>query len=342
MDYRRTRPGKYMPTGFAVIALMVTLSCPAFSADNRSPDPEDLVYSEEFALSPAGKLSIDVDDMDIRVETGTGAPGRVEVYITGRDRDKAEEWLERSKFEARLDGNHLLVQSRDPDSAIFGFGNLFDNMRVLAVVSIPKQIAIDIRTEDGDVRIGEIKGDARVITEDGDLDLAGIHGGTIEIDSEDGDIDAESLTADDVTISTEDGDVDIDVIQSEGLRVSSSDGDIKLAKIDGGVTFVETSDGDIEFAVSGTRLKVRCSDGDLTATLLSGIEADIKTSDGDVDLYIPKGTAADIDLRGGSVSVRDVSVKGSVTDETIQGSINEGGPLIRVRTDDGSIRIRER
>jgi DUF4097 and DUF4098 domain-containing protein YvlB len=359
MKTRRVQPRLLAAVGFAVVITVCAAAAAPPPAGDK-PDSSDLLYSEEFALESGGRLTVNVDDMDIRIKTDSGGPGGVEVFVSGRNRDKSRERFEKSHFEARLDGNHLVVENREPRSNSFWFGNRTSNYSVLAVIRIPRATVIDVTTEDGDVRIDDLNGDARIYTEDGDLELSEIRGETIDINTEDGDITAGSLAANEITISTEDGDLDIETIEGKRIHVSSSDGDISVSRvegmemtvetedgdvsitrIDGDETTVEAEDGDIELAVSGRRLEIRCEDGDVAVSLLSEMEVDIDIDDGDIELDIPKGADADIDLRGGHVNVRNIAVKGRVSDSSIEGSINNGGAMIRVRASDGSIRIRE-
>ncbi|UCG53423.1 MAG: DUF4097 family beta strand repeat protein [Candidatus Latescibacterota bacterium] len=300
------------------------------------------VFDQTYSLEAGGELYIDVVDMDIHIRTGPDRTGSVQVFVAGSDPERAAEKFEELRFDARLESNKLSIESQGPTFVVRGFWNRNRSVRVWMIVSVPKEIDSDIRTEDGDVRIDDLTGNARVRTEDGDLEFSEIHGTSIEIHTEDGDVMADVLEADDITVSTEDGDLQIDSIKGGRVDVSSSDGDIEVSRIEAENILMETSDGDIEMTVSGNSLDAECSDGDMTITILDEMEVDVRTADGDVELNIPQNINADLDLEGGHVSVRSkISIKGRVSKERIKGSVNDGGPLIRVRTDDGSILVRE-
>ncbi|MEJ2722623.1 MAG: DUF4097 family beta strand repeat-containing protein, partial [bacterium] len=344
MDIRR-RQTSGLPTTAATIFCMLlfgtAFTSPAGGDPGASDDTKKAVFFEEFAFAPGGTLMIDVDDMDIHIKAGSERGPAVEVYVRGRSGDDARDWLEKTHFEARLEGSTLVISNREPDHVNVVFTNWFRSVQARAVVYVPAQTDVSITTEDGDVRIGDLDGSARVHTEDGDLEFSTVRGASIEIETEDGDIEAGSLEARDVGVTTEDGDLQIDAVRADRVRVISSDGDISVSRIDGGRVSVETNDGDVDIAVSGERLEARCSDGDMMIELLTAMEVDIRSDDGDIDLRIPSGIGADIDLRGDHLAIRDIEVKGRVSDDAIEGSIGGGGPLIRAKVRDGSIRIHQ-
>ncbi len=333
-----------------VLALaVVTLSIAALAttlamADDRGSDSEknkkQKVFDEEFSLRSGGELHIDVDDMDIHVKTGSGRKSSVQVFVSGRNREKAREFFDEMRFDARVEGNRLVIESHEP--RFTGWISWNRNIHVWAVVSIPEKTDADIKTEDGDVYVDDLNGKACVRTEDGDLEFSEIRGPSIEIRTEDGDVSARFLEADEVTVATEDGDLQIDRIKGVRIRMSTSDGDIDTSRIEADDISVEVSDGDVEIGVSGRRLSVECSDGDMRVTILNEMELELRADDGDIELNIPKNVRADLDLQGGRVSVLGkIAVKGKMSKHSIRGSINDGGPLIRVKTSDGSILVRE-
>jgi hypothetical protein len=71
---------------------------------------------------------------------------------------------------------------------------------------------------------------------------------------------------------------------------------------------------------------------------------DITTGDGGVSLYLPADFAAELDAHTGDGSIRndlDISRDGSeVSRRTVRGRLGGGGRQLRIRTGDGSIRLR--
>ena len=70
----------------------------------------------------------------------------------------------------------------------------------------------------------------------------------------------------------------------------------------------------------------------------------IETEDGHVTLALPRSFDADLDLYTSDGRVRLVDVfdgQGANTDDALRRTIGDGGYVLRVRSDDGSIRVEE-
>ncbi len=342
---RRSLPGCRLSVCIAMIAIFAATSVSGESAkkSQSSKHAKDIVFEEEFALGKGGNLLVDVADMDVILETKNGGNASVVVYVSGDDRDDTRDYFDRMRFEARLDGGTLEISSRDAKHE--GWKTWFGTRhpRVWVVVTIPGDTNIDIDTEDGDIRIDKVSGNASVITEDGDIEIVEIEGASIEIRTEDGDVEAESLRGKEVLVETEDGDIEIDNLKAKRADILTEDGDILASRVESAITKIRTADGDLEVAVSGERVEINCSDGDVDVSLLEAMEADIDVDDGDVSLTLPKGTGFDLDLGGGDVRIRaKLNIDGRVSDHALRGSINNGGPLVRIMGNDGSIVVREK
>lgn len=160
-------------------------------------------------------------------------------------------------------------------------------------------------------------------------------------------------------------DVEIHMPREGRVNLRTGDGSIRLANFKGEMD-LQTSDGhqDID-SVDGT-LRARAGDGRITATgrfdvleLGTGdgrIEAraltgstmtsswNVNTGDGSVTLELPGNFAADVDLHTGDGHITadiPVAVEGRLGEKDIRGKINGGGPLLRVHTGDGAIRLQK-
>ena len=72
---------------------------------------------------------------------------------------------------------------------------------------------------------------------------------------------------------------------------------------------------------------------------------DITTGDGSVAVYLPEGFSGELDAHTGDGTVRSdlaafSSTNGENARRTLRGRIGAGGKLLRIRTGDGSIRLR--
>jgi hypothetical protein len=71
----------------------------------------------------------------------------------------------------------------------------------------------------------------------------------------------------------------------------------------------------------------------------------VRTGDGSVVLYLPSAFDAELDAHTSDGSVTSdlevtTTVSGRIDKKTLKGRLGEGGRTLRIRTNDGSIRLR--
>jgi DUF4097 and DUF4098 domain-containing protein YvlB len=150
-------------------------------------------------------------------------------------------------------------------------------------------------------------------------------------------------------VSARSGDGSIDVERISGrLDLRSGDGSIHARALSGDVT-VQTGDGSIALDGTFTSLHARTGDGSVKIRVTSGGAAssawDISTGDGSVTLELPDGFGADLDAHtgDGGIHLNDLTlsnVTGQLGRNTVRGRLGPGGPVVKVRTGDGSITFR--
>lgn len=176
------------------------------------------------------------------------------------------------------------------------------------VVSVPAQTDIRARTSDGSIRLDGVKGRIELRTGDGSIRIAQASG--------------------ELTCETGDGSVTVD--EAEGRLV------------------VDTGDGGVRVGGKLTAVRLRTNDGAIVYRAQPGTtvadEWDISTGDGSVSLYLPIDISAELDAQTGDGSIRsELSVSGADSEnrKRLRGRLGTaGGKIIRVRTGDGSIRLR--
>jgi hypothetical protein len=247
----------------------------------------------------SGRPVIHVDTNDGRVTLTTWDKPEIGVHISTRG------WHIGSHFNvtAEQKGQDVYIEGKVTPS----FGMMFGVYWAHIDISLPRQSDIDIRTGDGSVDVGPLEGDIRVWTGDGHIVARELKGG-ITLHTGDGGIDASDL---DGRLDASSGDGHIAVRgRFETLNLESGDGRI-------------TAD-----AVEGSALKsgwsLHTGDGGLTLRVPVSLKADLEASTGD-----------------GSISVdMPVQIEGMYKPSRhLHGQLNGGGPLLRLRSGDGSIRL---
>jgi DUF4097 and DUF4098 domain-containing protein YvlB len=317
---------------------------------------QQVMLERAFTVGAGGALVIDVQDADVTVTTAAGGNASVTVLAGGRDQDWVRQVYERMRFEAALSGNTLTVRSHNAQISSDEWRQ-HRGVSLEVRVAIPSRFDVQIATADGDVSLGDIEGAVQVRTADGDVQIGKVTG-SARLATSDGDVHVGNVTGS-AEIQTADGDVEVGDV-SGGATIQASDGDLALGAISGPEIALRTADGDVAArSLSAEKITVRAQDGDVTLQSVAGVldastgdgdltvrfakaaPASISTGSGDVTLSADGAFGYDLDLSGGDLSVPSgMTVQGTIGERSARGTINGGGPLLRVRSGDGSVVIK--
>ena len=199
-------------------------------------------------------------------------------------------------------------------------------LTILFQVTVPQQYNIDLDTSNGSISVANLGGDVRAKTSAGSLRLGRIKGpvwgrtsaGSVKLTSCDSAVDVKTSSG-----SIELGDVAGDV------QAQTSSGSIKLESLAGTVN-ARTSSGSIRASLTDqpkSECNLRTSAGSITITLIPdiAINLDAETSAGRVSTQFPVTSV----------------IQGKVPKNRLKGSINGGGPLLKLHTSAGSIRLQK-
>jgi len=277
-------------------------------------DSQGHITREEkrFTVSGAPELRLVTFDGAIEIRSGDGKTVVVEIEKRGPTKESTEEL----KVEAKQDGDRIEVEVKKPahEVVFFGVGRMSPTAKL--IVTMPRDGNVTARSGDGSIRIEHVHGRLELKTGDGSIRAIDV-GGQLTLATGDG-----SVTLEDVA-----GDLDVD----------TGDGSVSVA---GKLTTVKlhTGDGSITFrAAAGTSMK---DDWSMT------------TGDGGIALYLPSDFGAELDAHTGDGSIRnelDLKAEAEADDRdrdrdrdrrTLKGKLGSGGKLLRIRTGDGSIRLK--
>ena len=142
------------------------------------------------------------------------------------------------------------------------------------------------------------------------------------VKSSHGDIAGKALRASVIELETSHADLEFESIESEEFNARTSHADIDIDRLRGAAT-------------------LRTSHGDVDVELIDELGADIETQHGDVSVRVTKDARFDLDLQGAEVEVSSaLRVNGRVSEDRVDGSINGGGQVLRVRTTHGEVVVR--
>jgi hypothetical protein len=270
-------------------------------------DTQGHIAREEkrFTVSGLPELRLTTFDGAIDIRAGDGKVVVVEVEKRGA----TPQAIEQLKVETKQDGNVIEVSVKRParDVEFFGLSGMSSTAKL--IVTMPREGNVTARSGDGSIRIDHVSGRLELRTGDGSIRGTSI-GGQITLATGDG-----SVTLDDAQ-----GDVDVD----------TGDGSVSVAgRL--GIVKLHTGDGSITFrAEPGTTMKDNWS---------------LTTGDGGVSVYLPSDFGAQLDAHTGDGTIRnELPIKthdgGENSRRTVKGQLGTGGRTLRIRTGDGSVRLK--
>ena len=141
----------------------------------------------------------------------------------------------------------------------------------------------------------------------------------------------------------------INVPRKNDLDLRASNGGITIVGVTGNMRF-DTTNGGVRLQDVGGRVNGETRNGGLNVTLSGskwdGEGLDVETSNGGVTLGIPDGYNAELETRTVNGGLRidfPITVQGELTSRRgISTTLGAGGPLVRVRTTNGGVKIGRR
>jgi DUF4097 and DUF4098 domain-containing protein YvlB len=273
-------------------------------------DSQGHITREEKRFTVSGTPELKLTTYDGAIEIRSGDDAKTVVVEIER-RGPTREAIDDVKVDAKQDGNRIDVEVRKPAHEVifFGIGHMVPRAKL--IVTMPREGNVVAKSGDGSIRIDGVHGRVELRTSDGSVrgnDVAG-----------------------QITVSTADGSVTLE----------STDGDLD----------VETGDGSVRVDGKLATVKLRTGDGSVTVRAEPGTamkdDWSIATSDGSVAVYLPRDFGAELDAHTGGGSIHSEFRAETPSDDnehsrrTVRGHIGAtGGRTLKIRTGDGSIRLK--
>jgi putative adhesin len=290
-----------LPTLAVGVVLPFSLGCVVVDSQGHIARDE-----KRFTITGTPDLRLKTFDGAIEIRSGEAKTVVVEIEKRGPTRDA----IDQLKVETKQDGDRIEIEVKKPSHEIvfFGVGRMSPTAKL--IVTMPRDGNVFARSGDGSIRIEHVRGRLDFKTGDGSIRATDISG--------------------QLTLATADGSVSLDDVAGD-LDVDTGDGSVTVA---GKLATVKlhTGDGSITFrAAPGTAMK---DDWSMT------------TGDGGVAVYLPSDFGAELDAHTGDGSIRSelglttTDGDGDKERRTLRGKLGAGGKTLRIRTGDGSIRLK--
>ncbi len=201
-----------------------------------------------------------------------------------------------------------------------------NRLKIRFQLTVPQQYNLDLDTSSGGILVTDLDGYIRAETSAGSLRFGKIKG-TVRGRTSAGSI---KLTSCDSTVDvkTSSGSIKIGDVAGN-VQAQTSSGSIRLDSV-GGTVNARTSSGSIRASLAGQpreACSLHTSAGSITVTLMPDITVDVdaETSAGRVSTELAVASV----------------IRGKVPKNRLKGSINGGGPLLKLRTSGGNIHLQK-
>jgi|CZKI01.1.fsa_nt_gi hypothetical protein len=286
------------------------------------------VVEKSFQVQSGVHLTVSTSGGEIRVVPSSDSVVKVvaKEHIRASSEADADAILQKLDLVIEQRGNEVVATASYKDGVGFHFGG-WPPVQVDFVVTVPRRASVDLKTSGGDIFVGDLDGAVRARTSGGEIDLGKIGA----------DIDA----------STSGGDVRL----AEGggaVRLSTSGGNISAGRV-AGPADLRTSGGDVKIDAVENTVSAHSSGGDVRAVFAGPLKGDclLSTSGGEVRATVGErvGFRLDAATSGGDVNAAGITItieRGGMGKSTLSGSVNGGGPVLKLRTSGGDIVVAAR
>ena len=292
------------------LALAVPVLAASVAGCTIQMDAQAFIEREEkrFPVGDAPVVHLTTFDGSIQVRPWDRPEVLVEIEKRGADKEAVSE----IRIDAEGSGDKITVEVKKPGSEhrVIGLG-VHHSTSARLIASVPRGTALTLVTRDGSISVERIDGKLELRTDDGS-----------------------------VRVSEAPGD----------LLIVTRDGSITLERV-GGRIDARSGDGSIRVNGTPSALMLETRDGSVTVRADRGTEMaedwSVRTGDGTVVVELPDGFAAEIDAETQDGSVRNSLAVSGEAERTsredrrrLQGTLGAGGRVLKLRTNDGSIRLR--
>jgi DUF4097 and DUF4098 domain-containing protein YvlB len=276
-------------------------------------DTQAQIVREEKRFRVSGVPDLQLVTFDGSIEIR--AWDKPEVLVEVEKRGATKEAVEALQVVATQDGGRIELEVKRPRSESFSGIGFHRGASANLIVSVPSRVDLRARTGDGSIKVERITGKLELRTGDGSISASEIAGEAL-LNTGDGSI----------TVAGAQGALDIDTGDG-GVNVSGRIDRLKVHTGDGSVVFR----GEPDLRMAGN-WEISTGDGSVTLYLPSNFDAvvDAHTGDGAV--------RCELDVSGDDQLERDGNEKGNR--RSLKGRLGAGGNNLRIRSGDGTIRLR--
>ena len=194
------------------------------------------------------------------------------------------------------------------------------------VISVPEGKSVNVYLGVGDITASNVKGDLRLDTSSGRVDVTGTRG-DLSVDTGSGDVKVTGASGSAISIDTGSGEVNGTSIKATSLDVDTGSGDVELSDVTSEDISIDTGSGSVNLTLN---------------TALDHLAVD--TGSGSVTIAVPGTLIAQVAIETGSGDITTdfpIQVRKTGGDELI-GTIGSGTGRIDIDTGSGDVQLLKR
>ena len=329
-------------------------------AVNGQSDDEKPYVSKKFTNASLKELKVETSGGSIAVTGGQSDGFRVDMYVRPNNWNGKKE-LSKEEIEDRLEdfdiligteGNAVVATAKRKNGVKWNDKSVSIGFKVFT----PRNVATNLRTSGGSIKIASLTGEQNFSTSGGSLkveDLVGLirgrtSGGSIDVancrdqinlQTSGGSIKALELKGK-IELNTSGGSIQLNNIDGD-IAAHTSGGSVKGGNISGALD-TGTSGGSVRLANVSGSLKASTSAGSVEVELTKlGKYVDISSSAGSVRVTMPMDAGMDLNLRGNKVDIPLKNFNGRAEKEHVSGTMNGGGIPVRLSASAGSVYVNQ-
>lgn len=271
-------------------------------------DIKDTV-KRSFKVSSGGKLFIDIDhgNVDVTSHAGNEVFLEVERIADTDDRDAAQEIFNRHDLSLEERGGSVYVESRyDKDDSFWRRIRSGDRLKVTVRVQIPRRFNVEFTSGAGNVVIGDVEGSVTGRTGAGNITIGAVDG----------------------LANVSSGSGNIEIAGARGLvEANTGAGNVQVREVLGEVN-VNTGAGNIEVHI----------------TRQPESDSRLSTGAGNITAFLDENVGVTVDAEASMGSAKTdfpLTIQGKWMSKSFAGSVNGGGPSLRMRTGVGNVELRK-
>jgi len=292
----------------------------------------DYRAEKQLKLDPGGRLVVDSSDGSVTVagERESGA----HIVVTA-NRDDVEQYLE-FRYEEHPGEVRVVVRRRH--EGWFNWGHHGLNLHI--AVNVPEETSLNVKTGGGSVEASRINRETELDTSGGSIKASQL-GANLRAHTSGGSIRIESVKGN-ARVDTSGGGITGEDLDGT-LDARTSGGSIDLRRIKGDL-LAHTSGGSIGIEDAGGRVNADTSGGSVEVRFTRGNShgGEIESSGGGVRVALDRSANLNLDAStsaGSVVTDLPITVSGTLGRSHVIGTVGSGGPLLRIHSSAGSVRI---